>query len=85
MSDTTSRLGHCTTTYGHSPACLRDGTYCSSESSHAGPCKPHGAAPAPSKLEQIAAAQRMRAEGASLFEIARTLGVTKEWLRTYAI
>lgn len=37
------------------------------------------------KLELIAAAQRMRAEGSSLYEIATTLGVTKEWLREYAI
>jgi hypothetical protein len=29
-------------------------------------------------------AQRRRAEGASLFAIAQELGVTKEWLRTYA-
>lgn len=41
--------------------------------------------PAPSKLELIAAAQRMRAEGLSLYLIATTLGVTKEWLREYAL
>lgn len=39
------RLGHCTGTFaGHSPACDRDGTYCSLASTHSGPCKPHGGA-----------------------------------------
>lgn len=37
------RLGHCTPVWGgHSPACLRDGTYCQLISSHDGTCKPHG-------------------------------------------
>lgn len=37
------RLGHCSPRWGgHSPACLRDGTYCSLDSAHAGPCSPHG-------------------------------------------
>jgi hypothetical protein len=41
--DHTPRLGHCTGTFaGHSPACDRDGTYCSLSSTHTGPCKPHG-------------------------------------------
>ncbi len=43
MTDQTPRLGHCTPVWGgHSPACDRDGTYCSENSSHTGPCKPHG-------------------------------------------
>lgn len=41
------KLAHCTTTWGHSPACLRDGTYCSRERSHAGACTPHGTRIAP--------------------------------------
>lgn len=37
------RLGHCTPMWGgHSPACNRDGTYCSKVSTHDGPCAPHG-------------------------------------------
>jgi hypothetical protein len=37
------RLGHCSPVWGgHSPACIRDGSYCSLASSHAGPCQPHG-------------------------------------------
>lgn len=40
---TTDRLGHCTSTWGgHSPACDRDGTYCSLSSTHSGECQPHG-------------------------------------------
>ena len=36
------------------------------------------------KQERIAKAWVLRTAGASLFEIATQLGVTKEWLRTYA-
>ena len=43
MTDQAQRLGHCTPPLGgHSPACIRDGSYCSMASSHDGPCKPHG-------------------------------------------
>jgi hypothetical protein len=38
-----TRLSHCTPIWGgHSPACDRDGTYCSLASTHRGACKPHG-------------------------------------------
>jgi hypothetical protein len=36
------------------------------------------------KAVTIERARTLRAHGASLFEIGRALGVTKEWLRTYA-
>lgn len=37
------RLGHCTPLIGtHSILCDRDGHYCSLDSSHDGPCRPHG-------------------------------------------
>lgn len=36
------------------------------------------------KAQKIAEAQRMRAEGKSLFQIAVALGVSKDWLRAYA-
>lgn len=39
-----ARLGHCTTLTFHNPLCDRDGHYCSLESTHKGPCKPHGTA-----------------------------------------
>ena len=40
---TTTRLGHCTSTFGgHSLLCDRDGTYCALSSTHEGPCRPHG-------------------------------------------
>lgn len=39
------RLGHCTPTFGgHSPACGRNGRYCSQTPSHIGDCTPHGVA-----------------------------------------
>jgi hypothetical protein len=39
-----TRLPHCTPSAftGHNDLCDRDGTFCSADSSHAGPCKPHG-------------------------------------------
>ena len=38
-----ARLAHCTPVWGgHSPACMRDGTYCLMNSAHSGPCAPHG-------------------------------------------
>lgn len=36
------------------------------------------------RAAQIRRAQAMRAEGRSIFEIATTLGRSKEWLREYA-
>lgn len=38
------RLPHCTPAFGHTYLCDRDGRWCSSASSHSGPCKPHGSA-----------------------------------------
>lgn len=38
----------------------------------------------PTKADKINAAWAMRAAGKSLYEIAVTLGVTKDWLREYA-
>ena len=37
----TARMVHCTRLY-HDDRCLRDGTYCSMEPTHDGPCQPHG-------------------------------------------
>jgi hypothetical protein len=35
-------MGHCTTWNDHSPACVRDGSFCSQARGHDGPCTPHG-------------------------------------------
>lgn len=75
------RLGHCTTTYDHSPACLRDGSYCGQVSTHPGPCKPHGST---DREALIARAWELRNAGASMYAIALELGVSKDWLRHYA-
>src|SRR5262245_23799817 len=36
------------------------------------------------RADKVARAQALAAEGLSLYEVARTLGVTKDWLREYA-